>query len=386
MASTVKSLLPLLRGRRTLAVTALAFVGILLLLHASRYRSTYGRPYSAPLKQEATPPLTNRTESLQPLHEYQAPYFSLPQEQIDLLKRYQPHNLPNKDGYAFATLLCTRNSSPDDIYLLATRVLLYRFLWHPSTRSSDKPMVVFVAPFVPQWKRDILLAEGADVVELPLVDIKPKTTNFNSERWRDQYIKLNMWNETRFSKIAYFDSDAFPLRQMDEIFQISDTWHCKEDQLEEQDKPYAADMCDYTLAGVPIMAFPAIGVNGGMLVLSPNRYMLQRLLRMAPQTDKYDSGLMEQGLLEWAFDWQGPFPAHQLDRKYNGVFPTAEEADKLYVVHQKIWDKGYDKEGLTWATRIWDDSWKSMKAFYTSQKFIDARKRDGYKLHDSALR
>jgi alpha-N-acetylglucosamine transferase len=386
MASHARGLLPLLKGRRTIVAVALACCSMVVLFHTSRYRLAKGPADWFEAQEQTSPSLPARNDSLQPLHDYQSPYFSLSQEKIDLLKRYQPHHLPNKEGYAFATLLCTRDSSPNDIYLLATRVLLYRFLWHPATRSPDKPMVVFVAPFVPQWKRDILLAEGASVVELPLIDIAPKTTNLNSDRWRDQFIKLNMWNETQFSKIAYFDSDAVPLRRMDEIFEVADTWHCKEDLLDEQDKAHAAEMCDYTLAGVPILPFPAVGVNGGMLVLSPNQYMLERLLRMAPQTDKYDSGIMEQGLLEWAYDWQGAFPAHQLERKYNGVFPKAEEAESLYVVHQKIWNKDYDKEGLTWATRLWDDSWEAMRAFYTSQDFIDARKRDGYKLHDSVLR
>ena len=324
--------------------------------------------------------------AIQPVHDFAEPLFALGQEKIDLLKRYEPKNYPNKHGYTFATLLCTRNDAADDIYLLATRALVYRLLWDPVTGSPDKPVTVFVAPFVPQWKRDILSAEGAKVVEIPLIEIHPKTTNLNSERWRDQYTKLNMWNQTRFTKIAYFDADAFPMRPVDELFTLAQTWHCKEELLDDVDRDdMASGICDYTMAGVPIMPFPAIGPNGGLLIFSPNHGMHRRLLRLAPETDSYNSELMEQGMFEWVYGWQGPFPAQQLERKWNGLFPKPEEEHILNVVHQKIWNKDYDKEGLGWMTKLWDDAWTNMNRFYNSEEFVKARKAEGLRTMDDYL-
>jgi inositol 3-alpha-galactosyltransferase len=313
----------------------------------------------------------------QPFIELPAPLFNLPQKEIDVLKHYKPHHYPNKNGYTFATLLCTRDPSPDDIYLIATRALIYRFLWHPDSRSKDIPITVFVAPFIPQYKRDILAAEGAKVVELPLIEIAPKKTNLNSERWRDQYTKLNMWNQTDFTKIAYFDSDAFPAQNVDEIFDITQRQRCNEALLDQYDAPHVAELCDYVFAGVPMFMLPEVGVNGGLLIFEPNLKMHERLLRLAPQSDLYDNELMEQGLFEWVFAHNSPFPARQMDRQWNGLFPQPTEGDTLKVVHQKLWNKDYNEQGLQWMTEMWDESWEDMGTFYNSPKFLKARKLDG---------
>ena len=141
-------------------------------------------------------------DSLQPVVNLPPPTFAWSQKDVDKLKQYEAHNYPHREGHTFATLLCTRDSSPDDVYLLATRALIYHFLWRAESKSPSRPFTVFVAPFVPQWKRDILMAEGARVIEIPLIEIAPKVTNFNSERWKDQFTKLNMWNQTEFKKIV----------------------------------------------------------------------------------------------------------------------------------------------------------------------------------------
>lgn len=373
-----------LRNKRKLTLCGLACLTLTLLFYSNR-SSTESIRDQILSSSAADVPVKVVKPAIEPTPGLEPPLFALTEDKINSLKRYQAHNYPNKHGYTFATLLCTRSEAVDDIYLLATRALVYRFLWHPATRSPDKPVTVFVAPFVAQWQRDMLTAEGARVIELPLLEIKPKKTNLNSERWRDQFIKLNMWNQTQFSKIAYFDADAFPIRPVDDLFQIVDTWHCKEELLDKEDRADMKAICDYALAGVPIFPFPAVGPNGGMLVFNPNAAMYQRLLRLAPQTDSYDSNLMEQGMLEWAYNYTGPFPVQQLDRKWNGVFPRPEEADQLNVVHQKLWNKEYAKEGLGWMTDLWDENWEAMTQFYHSPEFERARKKDGLRLMDDVL-
>lgn len=350
--------------------------------------SVIARPSAAPAQVTSLPPLfiPEKPENVpQPVHHFTPPLFALEQEKVDLLKHYQPHNFPNRHGHTFATLLCTRSTEPDDVYLLATRALVYRFLWHKPTRSPNTPVTVFVAPFIPQWQRDQLSAEGAKVIELPLIEISPKVTNLNSERWKDQFTKLNMWNQTRFTKIAYFDADAFPIKQVDELFKLSEERHCKEELLEGEDKEAAAEICDYTMVGIPIIPWPAVGPNGGMLVLSPNKAMHRRLLRLAPETDKYNSETMEQGMLEWVFGYLGPFPYQQIERAWNAIFPKPEEEGQLNVVHQKLWNKGYAKDGLKWMTDLWDENWEAMNSFYNSEAFLKARKEDGFLLADDAL-
>ena len=385
-------------NQRRLALLALAGTACFLLFTFSS--TSPSSSYVPPVSKSKSPPQAQahagiaptfgesaaQAAAIQPVHDFAEPLFALGQEKINLLKRYEPKNYPNKQGYTFATLLCTRNDAADDIYLLATRALVYRLLWDPVTGSPDKPVTVFVAPFVPQWKRDILSAEGAKVIEIPLIEIHPKTTNLNSERWRDQYTKLNMWNQTRFTKVAYFDADAFPMRAVDELFTLAQTWHCKEELLDGVDRgDLSSGICDYTFAGVPIMPFPAIGPNGGLLIFSPNHGMHRRLLRLAPETNSYNSELMEQGMFEWVYGWQGAFPAQQLERKWNGLFPKPEEEHTLNVVHEKLWNKEYDKEGLGWMTKLWDDAWTNMNRFYNSEEFVKARKAEGLRTMDDYL-
>jgi len=221
------------------------------------------------------------------------------------------------------------------------------------------------------------MAEGANVIEIPLIEIAPTKTSWSSDRWRDQYTKLNMWNQTSFSKIAYFDGDAFPFHPVDELFDLAAPQRCNEDLLDEFDRPYAREICNYVFAGVPLVAKPEEGVNGGLLIFKPETRMHQRLIRLAPQIDKYDNLLMEQSLLEWAFAPIGPFPARQLERRWNGVFPQAHEEHALNVVHQKIWNKDYEKEGLHWMTRVWDESWMELNQFYQSKEFEQLRKKNG---------
>lgn len=153
---------------------------------------------------------------------------------------------------------------------------------------------------------------------------------------------------------------------------------CNENLLPSEDAAYKNQICDYVFAGVPILNKPEIGVNGGLLIFSPEVRMHQRLIRMAPRTDSYDSELMEQGLVEWAFGYKSAFPARQLPRKWNGVFPAGDEEHSLNVVHQKIWNKQYAvDEGLGWATEMWDKSWEEMGRFYRSPQFLTTRRKDG---------
>lgn len=298
---------------------------------------------------------------------------------VDLLRslaNHHPHNY-DPDGpktYAFATFMATHNPSLKDPYYLAIHSLIYRLLWAPRSKTSKYPLVVFVAPFVTAEQRTLLSGAGAVVRELPLVEWEANVPNMQ-KRWRDQFSKLNMWKETEFARIAFLDADAFPLSNLDDMFNQASARSCDEAKLSVDD--YLSDqhpVCEnFVFAGVPQDPFNPNGmVNGGLLLFTPSKRMHQRLLQNYLKMDRYDVSLVEQGFLGWQFSHEGAFPATPLAREWGAFFPQEEEEGKLKVVHEKIW---VAKDG--WMQREWQDTWIEMSQFYMSPEFMEARTRDG---------
>lgn len=285
--------------------------------------------------------------------------------------KYPAHNYnPSFKQATFATYLCTRNASIHDPYFSATLNLIYRNLWSPISASKFRPFTVFVAPFITQEQRDILSGAGAIVQELDLLPWEPNVQGVYA-RWRDQFSKLHFWNQTQYSTIAYMDSDAFPLQNIDDIFDLVTTQTCGGpltfDELVTKDA-----LCAYKFAGVPNWGG---GVNGGFLVLSPNEAMHARLLRNYVKVDEYDNSVAEQSFLKWMFKEDGAFPVQMLPRMYNTFFPTVEDEGEAKVVHEKIWRLG---EGQPkWLEGIWEKGWEEMVDFFDTDGFRRARMRDG---------
>lgn len=292
------------------------------------------------------------------------------QSKLDLtsLAKYRPHNLASSGRYpTFATYLSSRNSSIHDPYFVATQQLVYRILWSPLIATTKYPFTVFVAPFIPKQQRDILAGAGANIVELPLVEWTPNQDIY--ARWKDLFSKLHMWNQTEYTRIAFLDSDAFPLQNIDEIFDISSPQKCIADKIEPEDVAHQKEICDYVFSGVEMMNDKQI--NGGVQVLSPNSAMHARLLRNMVHTDKFDSSMVEQGYLNWQFSVTGAFPTNFIPRAYNGFFPQITERFTLKVVHEKLWMSD------PWGDKLFDNMWAEMLRFYDSGKFAEIRQSDG---------
>lgn len=302
--------------------------------------------------------------------------FTQPKIDITKYANYQPHQYNGKPGgKTFATYLCTRNTSIHNPYFAATQQLVYRNLWSPTIASKQHPFTVFVAPFIPQEQRDILSGAGAIVREIELVAWHPKSAV--NGRWRDQFSKLHFWNQTDFSRIAYMDSDAFPLVNIDDIFEHVTTQRCNAELVDPEDKASEGGICDYVMASVPDLYDSPDGhksLNGGVLVLEPNVAMYARLIRNMAKTDSYSEMFAEQSYLNWQFGQDSAFPATLLDRAYNGVAPAEEDKGKLKIVHEKLWSPMFGPE---WTKGLFDENWTEMVAFYDSEAFKIARERDG---------
>ena len=178
-----------------------------------------------------------------------------------------------------------------------------------------------------------------------------------------------MWNQTQFSRIAFLDSDAFPVANIDDIFDISTPQNCVPERLEMEDLAHVKEICDYVFSGVEILNYKEI--NGGVLVLAPNPAMHARLLRNSDKTDQFDNSMAEQAFLNWQFNPTGAFPTHFIPRAYNGFMPSPDEQNKLKIVHEKLWI--FD----TWGAKIFDTTWTEMVQFYDGSTFMGLRKSDG---------
>lgn len=310
---------------------------------------------------------------------------SFPQPLTDLkrFKDFPPRNLDTSDGNAFATLLCSRDSSIVDPYFAATQSLVWRILW--SWHASRKyPIIVFVCPFVPQEQRDVLAGQGAIIHEIELLDGVIDDKLITIRRWVDTFTKLNMWKFTQYKKIAFMDSDAFPIDNLDEIFDIAETRTCNRSLLMPDDfSNYTTaeldDMCNFTFAGVPWLDLwgGMYEINGGFLVFSPNIQMHRRLLRDCAKTDQYPLEHMEQGFFNSSLSYgpHGAFPMQQLSTKYNtGMVDYWDQAHLLEakILHVKLWVK----MGIwhnPFLNHRWDEDWIAQCEFYDTEKFARAR-------------
>lgn len=166
-----------------------------------------------------------------------------------------PHNAKDESGNVYATLLCTREPNVRDPFFAATQSLVYRLLWSPWHGSY--PVIVFVCPFIPELQRTILRGQGAIVREIGLLDQIVPADKVPVARWLDQFSKLNMWRETDFKKIAYLDVDAFPMANIDDVFELVPEQDCMQSLLSKGDEiimreypEESQSLCKYTFGGV----------------------------------------------------------------------------------------------------------------------------------------
>lgn len=333
-----------------------------------------------PLPELQTPPTEVQPET--PHFEAEFPFqrdleLELPVSTLKELSLYRPHNY-NPEGpktYAYATFMATRNPSLKDPYFLAIHSLIYRILWAQRSRTQKYPFIVFVADFVTSEQRQLLAGAGALVRELAPLEWNPNIPGVQ-KRWKDLFAKLNMWRETEFERILFLDADAFPVVNIDDMFDIAPVQACEESKVQLDD--FLIDqtpVCEpYVFAGVPQDPMKPIesDINVGSMVFTPSTRMHQRLLQNYVKTDKYDCLMAEQAFLSWQFQSGGAFPATLLERIWGGFFPKEDEEGKLKVVHEKLWVAA---DG--WMKKEWEITWQEMLMIYASPDFLEARKQDG---------
>ena len=288
-----------------------------------------------------------------------------PRRNFYKLAGYAAHNSDNEDKYTYATMLCTPVPDERDPFWAATQSLVWRILW--SDWKSRYPITVFTCPSTPRWQKQTLLGMGARVEAIELIETH---ADLHLPRWRDQLAKLNLWKHIEFKKIVFLDSDAFPIDNIDDLFNVQPR-QCLSGERE---------TCEYLFAGAE-MSDTDHDLNGGVFVMSPSLEWHRKLLSSVMRTAEYDSRTAEQGLLDspLAFGLKGTHPRETLPQTYNADKEFYERNRFVYndssirVLHCKMWSP----LSTLWAPEMsvrWDVDWMTMSRFYDDPGFEFARR------------
>ncbi|KAF7858016.1 hypothetical protein EAF04_009372 [Stromatinia cepivora] len=313
----------------------------------------------------------------------------LPLGTLDLktLATKWPHNYdpaaPIGSRFAYATFMNTHNPSIRDPYFMAVQSLIYRVLWRPSSKTHSYPFIAFVASHVTQDQRQLLAGAGAIVRELGPLDWNPNTKDLADgedkpifSRWRDTFSKLHMWAQTDFDRILFLDADAFPLENIDEMFDLVPPKACNALKQETSDYfPDGSASCngeEFIFSGVPQVPGIPVEINVGAMVFTPSQSIYKRFLQNYQKYNMYNTNMADQAFLAWQFKQDGAFPVTPLERKWGGFFPREEDRGKLKVVHEKLWAS----EG--WLLEEWMEGWREMLGWYDGGVFDGERNRDEF--------
>ena len=293
-------------------------------------------------------------------------YLSLPESASRLIEHlpFNPSSKPTQSSRVYATFLSTRlqNDNDYDAYFLATRVLAYQILYHPSTKTNlDIPFLVIVPPHVSEIKVKQLEKDGATVIRVENLNPSTNWTVAGDERFVDQFTKLRLFQLTQFEQILYIDSDTLLTRSLDDIW--------SEPAVREISTPRQRTANDpppipgeaklpewYSIVGIPdadrdsYLADTTAGaagptgpmMNGGFFALRPNEPLFRYYAALLDAPHSFDSQFMEQALLNVAHRRDGPMPWSSLDAGlWSCNWPTPADLDRrCRCLHDKFWEGG----------------------------------------------
>lgn len=342
--------------------------------HATTTRTS--KIHSTATASPAAPTVSGLFDTLEWFFQFDIDGYPLPKFPIGIekLRNYPPHNYKGPGQKVFATFFATRNGTLKDPYFLTAQQIVYRLLWDEKIKT-DKPVVVFVPPFVPQEQRDYFTAAGAIVREVEVREFTPHDAGYVPERLKDMFTKLEMWRQTDFERIMYLDSDAVPFRNLDPIFDLTKEQRCVKRRLPKEDRKYASSICDYVFAAWPESSGHH-QLNAGVMVLKPNMPMYQRLVRESSKPDqhKWDDGIMEQAFLDFMFSYRTAFPSRNLSIEWNGG--VMDEKKHPRVVHGKLWSYTTAPKEQQWVLKNYNKTWDNLVKFYESDEFLKMRTAD----------
>ncbi|KAG5918493.1 hypothetical protein E4U42_006831 [Claviceps africana] len=272
----------------------------------------------------------------------------------------------------------TAESFSSDAYFIATRTLVYQLLHAPDTRNnasyaSNIDVVVLVAPEVPAENRQQLSREGATVIEAQSVAL-PSWIKTSMTRWKDQFLKLRLLQETQYNRFLFIDADSVLTAPIDGIFAEDEAVEpaatmqrlSKADERLPDQYVFAA-RSNNEFTGERDHPFPPKSTklfSAGFWVAAPSQELFSYLMSIMDHEGRFDPFTMEQSLLNYAFRLDGPMPWRELHYKWSATWPNLKDlAGGVVSLHEKFWHTGPDELRDLW-TRRKDE----MEKFWSEKK------------------
>ena len=234
-------------------------------------------------------------------------------------------SLPDKNVYA---ILLMRD---DPLYFRATRTLLFQLRHDPATRDPlSRPVLLIATSEVSQSALDQLAYEGATIrVVENITSIKGVGED---NRWRGLYTKLRIWELEEYDRVLLLDADQMLVQPIHEIWDDPASVNLTAGGL--------AAVSDNRGANHKIPSSTHGYLNGGLLLARPSKVRFGQLL--AIDASNFDTGLMEQALLNYAYRWDGPMAWSPLDHKWSANWPTLKDLREggSHMLHDKFWSEG----------------------------------------------
>jgi alpha-N-acetylglucosamine transferase len=149
-------------------------------------------------------------------------------------------------------------------------------------------------------------------------------------RWVDQFTKLHLWTLTEYDRIVYLDSDALPLVNTEELFQLELNQHSTTNPP--FNYSFAAVNTLQNINGQPVLGG---GFNAGIFIMKPDQDIFERLwtTAMDPGQPWNVHKDMEQGLLNGFFRTVGGW--YRLDWIWNAKDMPDSYFERSKIVHSR---------------------------------------------------
>jgi glycogenin glucosyltransferase len=202
------------------------------------------------------------------------------------------------------------------------------------TKTKHK-IIVLVTSNIPTHRRKELELFFDEVVEVEPIENPWPSEAMVRQNFAFTLTKLRIWQQTKFTKVVFFDADVIVLKNVDELFEY-------------EELSAVHDCCEF--------------FNSGMMVVTPSNQTFDDMMKKTRLTRSHDGG--DQGFLNVYFSQWNRVPffynaliTTALDKNYRGAFRFQE--DKIKVLHYmdyKPWhplpQKGLDERAVADLIRL----------------------------------
>ena len=267
---------------------------------------------------------------------------------------------------AWATLLTKPN------YLLGVRTLRASL----AASGSPYPLVVMVTDGIDAESRYVLEQDGCVLRDVePIRPDGGLEDSYANARFAEVWTKLAAWRLTEFERVVFLDADMLVTQNMDELFalELADgaiaachACRCNPNRIASYPVSWTPENCFYThCRGLTHTTEPEVVddyLNGGFLVLTPDRAVFADLMRRLAQVDDLTRyPFAEQDFLNdyYRERWQ-PLPyiynaLKTLQFQHPTLWDSADVKNIHYII-DKPWDKALDPDDRYYAVnKLWWD-------------------------------